>query len=220
MFFLGVKIEEASRAAAMFQTFPLFVFIFAIAFLGETVLLIQMIAIVSIVAGASMISLGKVSVRKFLKPSKALPLLVLGSFFVGTGFFVNKLALEVLTVSAVYIFRAMGMATTLLVFFRPSLRFEMAENLKDTETRNLLILNPFILAPLAVALMINATSRGPVSLVSAIVGTSPMFVFLFTVFFSKTKLRILGEPLVKDVLLVKGVSVGMIVGGIIILQIT
>ena len=112
------------------------------------------------------------------------------------------------------------MATILLGFFRPSLFFEMLKNIKDTETRNLIIFNPFILAPLAVALMINATSRGPVSLVSAIIGTSPMFVFLFTMFLSKTKLWIIGEPLVKDVLLIKGFSVAMIVGGIIILQLT
>ncbi len=220
LFFLGIKFEEASRAAAIFQTFPLFVFIFAIAFLGEDILLIQMIAIVSIVAGASIISVGKVSVSGILKPSKALPLLVLASFCVGVGFFVNKLALEMLPVSAVYVFRAMGMATILLGFFRPSLFFEMLKNIKDTETRNLIIFNPFILAPLAVALMINATSRGPVSLVSAIIGTSPMFVFLFTMFLSKTKLWIIGEPLVKDVLLIKGFSVAMIVGGIIILQLT
>jgi len=220
LFFLGVKKEEASRAAAIFQTFPLFVFLFAVTFLGENILLIQMIAIVSIVVGAAMISLGKVSLKGIFKPSKALPLLVFASFFVGVGFFVNKLALDMLPVATVYIFRAIGMATTLLVFFRPSLLFEMFKNMKDTETRNLLILNPFILAPLAVAFMMNATSRGPVSLVSVIIATSPMFVFLFTVGLSKTKLWRIGEPLVKDVLLVKGVSVGMIVAGIIILQIT
>ena len=46
---------------------------------------------------------------------------------------VNKLALEMLPVSAVYVFRAMGMATILLGFFRPSLFFEMLKNIKDTE---------------------------------------------------------------------------------------
>ena len=85
LFFLGIRVEEASRAAAIFQTFPLFVFVFAVVFLGEDLLLIQIIAMVFIVAGASMISVGRVSVKSLFRPSKALPLLVLASFFIGVG---------------------------------------------------------------------------------------------------------------------------------------
>ncbi len=219
LFFIGVKLEEASRAAAIFQTFPIFVAIFAVIFLGESVGVGQGIAILNIVAGAYMISLRKLSFSAALRPSKALPLLLLASFSVGMGFFGNKVALESLSISTVYVFRSMGMVTILMLFFRPWMLPEMVSNFKHPATRYLIFLNLFVLAPIVTILSLIATDLGPVSLVSSIVATSPMFVFVFTALLTKTRLRSLGEPVHRETLAIKGTSVCLVVGGLIALQI-
>ena len=52
MMFWGYKLEEASRASAIIHTFPVFVAVMAIIFLGETLIPWQWLAIVAVVAGA------------------------------------------------------------------------------------------------------------------------------------------------------------------------
>ena len=65
---------------------------------------------------------------------------------------------------------------------------------------------------------LKATSLGPVSLVSSIICTSPIIVFLLTAMFSKTKLKGLGEPLEKSTLAIKGIATTLVVIGLIALQ--
>ncbi len=55
--FIGVNLEEVSRATAIYQTFSIFVVIFAVIFLGEAIGIGQGVAIGGIVAGAYLISL-------------------------------------------------------------------------------------------------------------------------------------------------------------------
>ena len=217
-FFVGIKMEDASRAAAVFQTYPIFVAIFAGIFLDEAIGASRAVAILAIVAGAYMVSLRELSFGAALRPSKALPFLILASFSIGMGFFGNKVALGDLSLSTVYVFRSVGMVTSLLFFFRPRVFPEMAANFKDPSTRYLIFLNLFILAPFAVALSLIATSIGPVSLVSSVAAASPMLVFVLTALLSKTRLRSLGEPLQKETLAIKGPSVCLVVGGLIALQ--
>ena len=217
--FIGVKWEEVSRATAIYQTFPIFVAIFAVIFLGETIGFGQGAAIGVIVLGAYLISLRKLSLGAAFRPSKALPLLVLASFLVGMGHFGSKVALEDMSVSTVYVFRSLGMASSLLLFLRPSVVAEMVSNAKHPATRWLIIGNLFILAPLAVAFALIATDLGPVSLASSVVATRPMFVFLFAALLTKTSLHFMGEALNRDALVVKGAAVFLVVSGLISLQV-
>jgi len=217
-FFLGIRMEEASRSIAILQTFPIFVTILAVNFLNEDISIPQQISIVVIVSGAYLISLKKLSLGAAFRPTKALPLLVLASFGIGLGFFGNKIALQDTTVSVVYIFRCCGMATILLSFFRPSIVVEMLANIRHTPTRNLIFLNLFILGPIGSILQLKATSLGPVSLVASIVCISPIIVFLVTAILTKTKLRALGEPIQRGTLTLKGAAMCLVVAGLIGLQ--
>ena len=56
MMFWGYKLEEASRASAIIHTFPVFVAVLAVLFLGETLIIREWIAILIVVAGAFTIS--------------------------------------------------------------------------------------------------------------------------------------------------------------------
>lgn len=218
LFFLGMKLEEASRSIAIMQAYPIFVTILAVNFLGEQITFSQQLAIIIIVSGSYLISLRKLSFLAVFKPTKALPFLALASFAVGVGFFGNKIALESTTLSTVYLFRCVGASTILVLFFRPGVLIDMIENLRHPPTRHLIILNQFILTPIAMLTQLKATSLGPVSLVSSIICTSPIIVFLLTAIFSKTKLKELGEPLEKSTLTIKGIAMSLVVIGLIALQ--
>ena len=217
--FYAIKYEEISRATAIYQTFPIFVAIFAVIFLGETIGIGRGIAIGTIVVGAYLISIKGITIAQALRPTKYLPILVLASLMVGIGHFGGKVALEDYSVPTAYIIRSLGMATSLLVFFRPKVTKEMIRNFKDAQTRYLVFLVFFILSPAAVAFALIATNIGPVSLVSSVVATRPMFVFLFATILSKTRLHFMGEPLKRDTFLLKGFSITLVVGGLVILHV-
>ena len=54
--FIGYRFEEASRASAVIHTFPVFVALLAMPFLGETLSIVQWFAILIVVVGAFSIS--------------------------------------------------------------------------------------------------------------------------------------------------------------------
>ena len=218
LFFVAIRFEEASRSIAIVQIFPIFVTILAVNFLGEDISIPQQISIVVIVSGAYLISLKKLSLGAIFTPTKALPFLLLASFCIGFAFFGFKMAFQDTTVSVVYIFRCCGMSTIFLLFFRPSMIPVMLSNIKYTPTRNLILVLLFILVPIATITQLKATSLGPVSLVTSIVCTSPIIVFLLTAILTKTKLHELGEPIQRGTLALKGVAMCLVVGGLIGLQ--
>ena len=78
----------------------------------------------------------------------------------------------------------------------------------------LLLLAEFSLAPLAVMLNVVAINLGPVSLVSTLTATRPLFVFIYGTLLSTSALPLLEEPLERSTLAVKLGAIMMIVGGI------
>ena len=218
LFVVGIKFEEASKTVAIIQTFPIFVTILAVNFLGEHISISQQISIVVIVSGAYLISLKKLSFGAVFRPTKVLPVLILASFSIGFAFFCFKIAFQDTTVSVIYIFRCCGIATILLSFFRPSMVSEMLSNIRHAPTRNLIFLTLFILVPTGTIAQLKATNLGPVSLVTSIVCTSPIIVFLLTAILTKTKLRALGEPIQRGTLILKGGAMCLVVAGLIGLQ--
>ena len=57
MVFLGYKLQEVTRASAMVFTFPVFVAIFAVLFLGESLMPLQWAAIAVVVMGGVLVSM-------------------------------------------------------------------------------------------------------------------------------------------------------------------
>ncbi len=78
----------------------------------------------------------------------------------------------------------------------------------------MLFLAEYSLAPLAVLLNVTAISLGPVSLVSTMTATRPLFVFIYGTILSTSAFRLLDAPLDWRTLSVKLVAIVMIVGGI------
>jgi drug/metabolite transporter (DMT)-like permease len=74
MVFWGYQLEEASRASAIVHTFPMFVAVIAVFWLGETLLPGQWAAIIVIVAGAFLVSVRRNGGQGFSRLSRAFPI--------------------------------------------------------------------------------------------------------------------------------------------------
>ena len=109
MMFWGYKLEEASRASAIIHTFPVFVAVLAVWFLGETLIIRQWIAILIVVAGAFTISFWGSHGGQIVRLNKALPILLGASLFTALAMLSGKYALEELPVWFVYSVRNFGM---------------------------------------------------------------------------------------------------------------
>ena len=214
MMFWGYKLEEASRASAIIHTFPVFVAVLAVVFLGEDLVAGQWIAIMLVVAGAFTISVSGSRSGTIFRLNRAFPILIGASFFTALGLFTGKYALEELPVWFVFSLRSYGMAVIFVSLWRPGAFGQLLVALRSWRTLLLLFLAEFSLAPLAVMLNVTAINLGPVSLVSTITATRPLFVFIYGTLLSTPTFPLLEEPLAPRTLAVKLVAIVMIVGGI------
>ena len=214
MMFLGFKLQEVSRASAMVFTFPAFVAIFAVTFLGESLELLQWGAICIVVIGATGITMTGSATTGWTKLTKILPGLLTASLLTAVGHLTAKYALEELSVWLVTSLHFLGMAVVLLVFVRRNTVKQLRQAMQHKEAVMLLVLTEVFMAPLAILLLIGATKLGPVSLVATVTATRPIFVFVLSVALSMPGLRLINESVNRKTLVVKFASVSMIVGGV------
>jgi drug/metabolite transporter (DMT)-like permease len=212
--FYGIRALDISRAIPIFHTFPVFVAILAVAFLGETLVAGQWGAVLVVVAGAFTISIWGSRGGRTFRLNRAFPILIGASLFTALGLLTGKYALEELPVWFVYSTRNYGMAVMFAFLWRPGAFGQLFGALRSWRTALLLFLAEFSLAPLAVFLNVTAINLGPVSLVSTITATRPLFVFLYGTLLSTSIFPLLNEPLDRRTLAVKLVAIMMIVGGI------
>ena len=212
--FLGFRMEEASRVVAIYQTFPVFVSILALIFLDEVLNAGQWAGIVAVVVGAAIISFRGSLRSGLIRFNRSLPILVASSLFIALAILLSKPALELMPVYDVFIFRSLGMACIFLTFFRPSRLAGIRTSLKNRKAMGLFVLAELAGSSCALTLVLIATDMGPVSLVSSLLATRPLFVFAYSTILSTPKLNIMDEPLEKEVLLQKGVSVAAIIAGV------
>ena len=214
MSFLGYKLQEVSRASAMVFTFPVYVALFAVFFMGETLVPLQWIAIMVVVSGGVLISMtGPASGRA--KLTKIIPVLLCASLLIATGHLTAKYALQEVSVSLVTSLHFWGVAVVLLCFWRRDTIPNLRRALGHKEALVLMLIAEGVLVPIALLAQIFATKLGPVSLVATITGTHPIFVVFYTAVLSMPGLRIMNESLDRGTLVVKSASVALIVGGIV-----
>ncbi len=217
LMFWGYKLEEVSRCSAIIHTFPVFVAIMGALFLGETLSPGQWAGIMAVVAGAFLISVWGSRGGLAINFNRALPILLGASLLTALGMVLGKQALAELPVWLVFSMRNYGMGLVFIILWRPGAWRDLLASLRDWRTALLLLMAEFILAPFAVWLNVAAISLGPVSLVSTITGTRPLFVFLFSTLCSTRLFPLLDEPLAVDTLLVKLLAISMVLAGIVAL---
>ena len=214
LLFAGLKIEEASRAISITQIYPVFVAVLAVLFLGETLNRVQWAAIALVVIGTMLISLGGAPNRRLLRPTWGTPILLGSGLFLGLTLFASKYALDSLSVWTVFVLQQLGNVVVFSVFCRPRIWRELFSVLRNRNTLPLLLIAEGVLPIVAIVLGLQATSMGPVSLVTAFLATTPLFVFVISTILSNRRWRLMDESLTHASLAVKFTSIGMIVVGV------
>lgn len=213
LMFMGLKFEEASRAIAITQIYPVFVAVLAVLFLGESLNRLQWAAIALVVMGTMLISL-RGSPRHLLRLTRGTPMLVGSGLGLGLGFFAAKIALDSLSVWDVFAVQQLGVTLVFSLFARPRVWRDLISALKNRNTLLLMVVGEGMLPVVAIMLSLLATNLGPVSLVAGFLATRPLFLFIVATVLSSSRLRLMEESVSRQALALKFTSIVMIIVGV------
>jgi len=212
-----LKRVEVSRVIPVVYTYPIFVAIMAAPLLGETLSYLEWIAIIIVVAGAVIVSarwdLGSPTAwlgRSFL-------LLVGSSLLMAMADVTAKYALAYISFGNMYWITSFCMSGIfLLISARPHIIKELG-NMKQRNSVITLVASNETLAVVGAVLLFWAMERGPVSLVSTIVSSRPIFVVIYALVLSRVSPMFLEWQPGKLMLVLRLIAVIMIVSGIAII---
>ena len=175
-----LRSTEVSQVIPVIYIYPIFVALAAGILLGESLHPLQWLAVVIVVAGAVMVSVNKSPAGKTRWPGKIFLLLIVASLCMAGGDITSKYALEYISFWNNFSVAAICMAAAFLVMsLRPGVIREIARMERKKSTLPLMLINE-AMAPVAILLSFWAIQMGPVSLVSAVIGSRPVFVTIFS----------------------------------------
>ena len=210
--------QDVSRVIPVTSTYPIFVAILALVFLGEAISLLAWVGILVTVAGACLMSLGP-TVREDQDRSGeklAFVLLIIASLGFGLSQFFSEVVEDDMTLWTLFFWRALGNGAACVGFMiRPSGVPDLLATLRRPKSVGLILLTEGALVFVALFFLLWAIYTGPVSLVSTVAATRPLFVFALGVILSIGATNVLNEPLGGRVLAVKLIATAMTVGGVI-----
>ena len=212
--------EEVSRVIPAVYTYPIFVAIIAVLFMGETLGYLQWLAIIIVVAGAIIISLRQSPSGSAIWLGKPLLLLFGSSLLLAMADITSKYALAYISFWNMFSLTAFCISG---IFLLVSMRPRILSQLSSMERRNsaiaLLAFNE-TLAPVGIVLLFWALDRGLVSLVSTIASSRPVFVVIFALILSRVLPGFMEWQPGKGMLALRLVAIAMIFGGIAIIYLS
>jgi len=212
-----LKREEVSRVVPVVYTYPIFVAIMAVPLLGESLHYLGWLAIIIVVMGAVILSSRQSQSGSTNRLSKSLFLLFGASLLLAMADITSKYVLGYISFWNLFWVSALCMSTIFLLF---SMRPHVLKQLINMEQRNTALaimgLNE-LLAPVAIILSLWAIERGPVSLVSTIVSSRPIFVVIFALILSRIAPTFLDWQPGRGLLALRLIAIAMIVSGITII---
>lgn len=215
----GLKTVEVSRAAAIFNINIIFSTLLAIILLNEKLTSLKLLAIILIFIGASLCSYENDKAKKNQVIQSGYLFIILSALISSVGGTLTKYATGKIFPLTVYFLSSLS---GLPIFLASLFKKEIFEEFKMSLKNKRIILPMFLnrtLAFIAVCFYYLAVSKGPISLITAIlVGVSPMLIFLFSTFLSFFFPKIIKEKITKEVLVQKLVAIGLIVGGVVIIN--
>ena len=214
----SLKREEVSQVIPIVYAYPIFVAIMAVPLLGESLNYLKWLAIIIVVIGTVMISVRQTPSGSTSWRSKPLLLLFSSSLLFAAADIASKYALAYMSFWNMFWLSAFSMAG---IFLLVSIRPHIVKQLIDMKQRKpALVLLAFneTLAPVGVVLSFWALERGPVSLVSTIISTRPMFVLIFALILSRALPTFLEWHSGRGMLALRLAATVMIVGGITIIH--
>lgn len=212
--------EEVSLVIPVTNSYPIFVALIAIPTLNETMSFPQWMAIIIVVLGVLLASVRIGTGARITWLGKTLILLLASSVLWAVSDVMTKYALEYVSPWNMYWISHLILP---IAFFCVSVRPSVFREIWNHEKRNssflMVILNE-AMAVIALLLFYGAIQGGPVSLVSAIYSSRPLFVFLYAVVISRFSNLLLERESSGGTLLLRFVSIALIVGGIVIIYVT
>jgi len=210
LYYSAMNKEEVSRIIPIISTTPIFVLIFGFIFLGEKFALTTYLGVILIVVGAVLISIKKTYKIEF---STAFLIAISAAIFFSLRNVLIKFATLQASIWSIFFWVGVGGGITSVFLFslhRPHIRKKDKSKIKYLLLVGGLTAIGFFVFTLAV-------SVGPVSLVSALVETQPLFVFLSATILSVFYPKILKEKITKIIILQKMVAITMIIIGCILI---
>ncbi len=213
-----LKTEEVSRAIPLFHTYPVFVAIIAVPLLGEMLGYMHWLAIAIVVTGAVIISARRNPAGSTTWLGKSAFLLIVASLLMAIADVASKYALGYISFWNMYWIGSFCLAVIYLAF---TLRSTVYKEIIRMPKRNfilLLILANETLAMTGGVLVFWAMESGPVSLVSTITGSRPIFVFILALIINRILPNLLLERQAgRWALAIRLIATAMIAGGIAII---
>ena len=212
--------EDVSRVVPVVYSCPIFVAIMAIPLLGETLSYLEWLAIIIVVTGAVIISTEKSPTASTNRLGKLFLLLFVSSLFFAAADIATKYVLAYVSFWNVFSLSAFCLSgISLLVSMRPVI-FRQIKEMKQRDSSIALLAFNETLAPIGVVLAFRSMGRGPISLVSTIIGSRPAFVALYALILGYLFPRFLIRTASRGMLALRLAATAMIVGGISIIYLT
>ena len=205
---------EVSRVWPIVNINPVYVAIMSSLLLGEALGLFRWGGIVLAVLGTVLISFQPAGSGKGFTFDRAFFILLLASFFMAAGQIMQKYALEEMEPLTAFWLLRVGMFAALAVNLRGDSIRQIAASARRPSTLIMVVGVEFIVFPVAMLLILNATAVGSVSVVATVIGTVPVWVFILSTLLSTKRWNVMNEPLRRDTLVLKAVAIALIVAGI------
>lgn len=210
--------QDVSRVIPVTSTYPVFVAILAQMFLGEVLGVWAWAGIAATVAGAALMSLGPTARAEERGGGEvwAFSLLMAASLGFGLSQFLTKLVADDMDVWTLMMWRAAGngAACVLPIIGRGGVS-DLGRTLRRPLSVGMILFAEGVVVFVAALLLTLAIYDGPVSLVSTVMATRPLFVFGLGALLSLGAVHVLNEPLEGKILLIKALSIALSVGGVI-----
>lgn len=220
LMFLVLRREEVSRVTPVWQTSPVFAAIFALALLDESIAWHGWLAVFLVVAGAVAVSIGRsgAGLAAFaLRPTFFI--LIAGAAIIGVAQLSLKVGSEDLDVWHNMAFRGAGLWTTIaLPWVRPDNFKRLYQWARTPSNAATLFITEGIGPFVGNVFLLMAIASGPVSLVSALLGTRPVFVLLGTLLLGWMAKDFISERFTRQDLIIKSGATCAVVAGIVIIS--
>ena len=216
--FYGIRTLEISRATPIFHTFPVFVALMAVMFLGEHLSALHWLAIVLVVVGAAFATIGESEEKGTGKRSLAYAAVVIASLLMAASTVATKGALEEMSFWDVFAIRSAFLGSVLLIPALSPRRYPLAILIFMNRKATLLtVVSEGLIAASAMSAMLIALSLAPASIATALMSTRPIFVLFLSALLSTRRWKILDEPLGRKNWAAKSVATISVVVGVVML---
>ena len=210
--------EEVSRVIPLLQLTPVFVLILSSLLLRETLNPQEYVAFGLLVLGGTLFA---VRLGKGIRISLALYLMILSSFLLAVYSVALKYLFSTQDFYTVFIWVQIAgfIAFFQLLSFRP-LRSSLVTTYKTTNWKiGVILVAEQAVAYVSVFAYSYAIAHGPITLISSVGATQPLFVLLFATVLSYRFPRVLREELTRMDLALKGLGLIAILSGTYLIQV-